>query len=66
MRKKLKLHLRVEEENSTHVHFTVFANGANAGTLCLTSEEWTQFVEQLSLGKRENEFMVTKQPRLFT
>jgi len=60
----MKLHIRIDDENSTHTHFTQFVNGANAGTLVLRRDEFTQYVDWLSLGKRENEFEVTSQPKL--
>jgi hypothetical protein len=64
MANKMRLHMHIEAENSTHVHFTVFVNGAKAGHMVLRRDEWTEYTEWLSRGKRENEFEVTVQPQL--
>jgi len=34
-----KLHFRIDKAD-THVHFTVFINGANAGKLCMNEGEF--------------------------
>ena len=36
---KAKIHLRADSANGTHTRITVFMNGANCGTLCMTEEE---------------------------
>ena len=38
-----EIHLAVTEANSTHRHFTVFANGANCGQLVMCKEEFWDF-----------------------
>jgi len=43
----MRFHLRVDQSHPRHVYFTVFANGANAGTLTMTGEEYDTFKRAL-------------------
>jgi hypothetical protein len=36
----MRIRIRVDKRNSRHVHFTVFVNGANCGTLCVCADEF--------------------------
>ena len=55
----MKLHLRVDSQNLCHTMFTVFVNGANAGTLVLRNDEFVALRAWLNAGKQFNEFVVT-------
>ena len=46
----MNFHLRVDESNSTHVHLTVFANGANCGHLTMRPQEYSAFMQGLVNG----------------
>ena len=39
----MKLTIRIDSDNGIHCHFTVFVNGANAGKLCMRTEEAKEF-----------------------
>ena len=55
----MRLTLRIDSQNLIHTHLTVFVNRANCGTLTLDNNEYDELVHWLSLGKRENEFIVS-------
>ena len=42
--------LRVDDTNPRHVHFSVFANGALCGKLCMTPDEYSKFAITLLVG----------------
>ena len=44
------LRLRVDDTNPRHVHFSVFANGARCGKLCMTVDEYSKFASVLLIG----------------
>lgn len=44
---------RVEERNPRHVHFVVFANGANCGRLTMTAAEFLNFCVYLEEGQAD-------------
>lgn len=44
---------RVDARNKQHTHFTVFANGANCGHLCMTNEEFMSFCVALEEGQAD-------------
>jgi len=44
---------RVSERNPRHVHFTVFANGANCGNLVMTKDEFMNFCVYLEEGQAD-------------
>ena len=46
----MKLHMRANDTNAVHTRFTVFVNGANAGTLCMTVEEANTFHQIVAAG----------------
>ena len=46
----MNINLRADEANGTHTRFTVFANGANCGQLCMREEEAVAFYMILSHG----------------
>jgi len=46
----MKITLRADEANGTHTRFTVFANGANCGQLCMREDEATAFYMIISNG----------------
>ncbi len=48
----MKIHLRIDESNPSHTRFTIFANGANCGQLCMRNEEFHNFHQILSLSMR--------------
>jgi len=56
----MKLHLRIDSQNLCHTMFTVFVNGANAGTLVLRNDEYHVLVDWL-LGINEGELTITGQ-----
>jgi hypothetical protein len=37
--------IRIDSSNPAHTHFTVFANGANCGTLTMRPDEFDAFQE---------------------
>ncbi len=45
----MNLKIRVDAHGADHVHFTVFANGANCGELTMRTEEFDRFVAALSM-----------------
>ena len=55
----MRLTLRIDRQNLIHTRLTVFVNRANCGTLTLDNNEYDELVNWLSLGKRENEFIVS-------
>ena len=55
----MRLTLRIDSQNLIHTRLTVFVNRANCGTLTLDNNEYDELVNWLSLGKRENEFIVS-------
>ena len=55
----MRLILRIDRRNLIHTRLTVFVNRANCGTLTLDNNEYDELVHWLSLGKRENEFIVS-------
>jgi len=57
---KVKLHIRIDSENLCHTQFTVFVNGENAGTLVMRNDEFDDLLAWMRLGKRENQFVVTR------
>lgn len=48
----VKVRLRIDSEDVRHIHFTVFANGANCGTLTMERGEYTLFATMMLLGGR--------------
>lgn len=42
--------LRVDDTNPRHVHFSVFANGAKCGDLCMTVDGYCKFASVLLIG----------------
>jgi hypothetical protein len=46
----MKLHLRLDHVNSSHIHETLFFNGINIGTLIMTHGEYQSFSTALLLG----------------
>jgi hypothetical protein len=60
----MKIHLRIDESNPTHTRFTVFANGANCGTLVLRTDEFFHFHQIVGMGccKDIDEFISTGTP----
>lgn len=48
--KPTRFHVRVDSKDAGHIHFTLFANGGNAGSLCLTPEEFENFKIVVVLG----------------
>jgi len=55
----MRLHLYVCRRDLTHTCFTLFVNRANCGQLTMMNDEFDQYVNWLSLGKRENELEVS-------
>ena len=55
----MKLTLRIDSQNLIHTRLTVFVNYQNCGTLTLRNGEFSELVSWISLGKRENEFVVS-------
>lgn len=55
----MKIHIRFDESNEQHTRFTVFVNGANAGQLCMQTEEAVTFYQivMLGCGKGIDEFV---------
>jgi hypothetical protein len=49
----MKLHLRLDHVNSSHIHQTVFFNGANCGTLNLRHGEYQILGAALLLGSEQ-------------
>ena len=43
----MRVLIRLDSINETHAHFTVFVNGANTGSLCMSPEEMEEFVSGL-------------------
>jgi hypothetical protein len=39
----MKIHIRFDESNEQHTRFTIFANGANCGQLCMRTDEAVHF-----------------------
>jgi hypothetical protein len=46
----MKFNLRVDESNTTHVHCTLFTDGANCGRLTFRQEEYGPFARTLLMG----------------
>ena len=46
----MRFHLRIDDSNPRHVHFTVFANGASCGQLVMTPDEYSAFGRGLLIG----------------
>jgi hypothetical protein len=57
----MKIHLRIDSSDPSHTRFTVFANGANCGDLCMTTNEFANFHQIVNLGccKEVDEFNST-------
>ena len=59
----MKLHIRIDDENQRHRHFTVFANGANCGRLCMERAEADAFFQILNAGRRSGDTVqITEEP----
>ena len=43
----MRFSIRIDDENDTHTRFTVFANGANGGSVCLRTDEFEEFRHRL-------------------
>jgi hypothetical protein len=46
----MRFRLRIDEHNPEHASFTVFANGANCGSLTMRVAEYTAFAAMLRKG----------------
>jgi len=60
--------LRTDSRNDRHIRFTIFADSAKCGQLCMTVDEWKKFSATLLIGARRNESVdasVTHQTALF-
>lgn len=52
MNDEMAFGLRIDDQNSQHVRFTLFANGANCGQLCMSIREYWRFCAILIMGGR--------------
>lgn len=39
----MKIHVRFDESNKKHTHFTIYVNGQNCGQLCMETKDTAQF-----------------------
>ena len=49
---KMTFNLRIDNQNSEHIHFTVFANGVDCGQLCMRIREYQRLCSVLLIGGR--------------
>jgi hypothetical protein len=52
--KRMTFNLRIDSQNSEHVHFTLFANGASCGRLCMRVREYQRLCAVLLIGGRRH------------
>lgn len=46
----MKLGLRIDQDDGSHVHFTVFVDGKHTGTLCFGADEFGELRRILDIG----------------
>ena len=46
----MRFHIRVNDKNAVHTHFSLFVDGACAGPLCMRNEEFDRFRHYLQWG----------------
>jgi hypothetical protein len=55
----MMFHFRLDQKTPAHIRFTVFANGANCGQLCMTGDEAHAFLEMIESAARPGYFRIS-------
>lgn len=55
----MRLHIRIESENSQHAHLTVFIDGENCGSLCVSRLDVTKLINTFAGSERPEVFEIS-------